>query len=72
MDKEKSTGKQKIGESLGKLELIVAWFDSQKEVDVEQGLQKVKEGSVLIKNLKQRLKTVENEFEIVRKELDSE
>jgi len=61
-----------LGESLKKLENIVAWFDNQEEVDVEQGLEKVKEGVELIKASKARLKEVENEFEVVKKELEKE
>ncbi len=61
-----------LGESLKKLEGIVAWFDNQEEVDVELGLEKVKEGVALIKSSKARLKDVENEFEVVKKELEKE
>lgn len=64
--------KQSLGESLKKLEGIVNWFDNQEEVDVEQGLEKVKEGVELIKASKARLKEVENEFEVVKKELEKE
>lgn len=61
-----------LGESLKKLESIVNWFDNQEEVDVEVGLEKVKEGVALIKSSKARLKEVENEFEVVKKELEKE
>lgn len=64
--------KQSLGESLKKLEAIVGWFDNQEEVDVELGLEKVKEGVELIKASKARLKEVENEFEVVKKELEKE
>ncbi|MBL8030969.1 MAG: exodeoxyribonuclease VII small subunit [Candidatus Doudnabacteria bacterium] len=63
---------QSINEQLGQLEAIVKWFESQKEVDVEKGLEKMKEGAVLIKALKSRLKEVENEFEEIKKDLDDE
>ena len=62
--------KPSLGESLKKLEEIVAWFDNQEEVDVEKGLDKVKEGVELIKSSKARLKEVENDFEVVKKELE--
>jgi exodeoxyribonuclease VII small subunit len=62
--------KTNLGESLKKLEAIVAWFDSREEVDVEKGLEKVREGVALIKESKARLKEVENEFEEVKKELE--
>jgi len=61
-----------LGESLKKLESIISWFDNQEEVDVEQGLEKVKEGAALIKSSKLQLKEVENEFEKVKKELEKE
>ncbi len=62
--------KTHLGESLKKLESIVEWFDAQEEVDVEKGLEKVREGVTLIKESKARLKEVENEFEEVKKELE--
>ena len=61
--------KNDITASLKKLEHIVSWFEEQDEVDVEEGLQRVKEGAVLIKDLKNRLKKVENEFEEIKKDL---
>lgn len=61
-----------IGESLDKLEKIVTWFDDQEQVQVEQGLEKVREGAVLVKELRSRLKEVENEFKEVKKDLEHE
>lgn len=61
---------QKISESLSKLEGIVDWFEKQEDVDVEEGLKKVKEGAGLIKSLKSRLKEVENEFNEIKKEIE--
>ncbi len=61
-----------LSESLKKLELITEWFEHQEEIDVEQALEKVKEGVALIKESKSRLKEVENEFEVVKKELSAE
>ncbi len=66
------TKQQSINEQLGQLDTIVKWFESQKEVDVEKGLEKMKEGAGLIKQLKSRLKEVENEFEEIKKGLDEE
>ena len=67
MEKEK---KKKINTALSRLEEIVAWFERQKNVDVEEGIRKVKEGAVIIKDLRTRLKKVENEFEEVKKSLE--
>ena len=65
-----TTKKESLGESLKKLESITAWFEEQDEIDVEKALEKVKEGVLLIKSSKERLREVENEFEVVKKELD--
>ena len=37
------TKKNTIGETLKKLESISAWFEDQKEADIEEGLKKVRE-----------------------------
>lgn len=61
-----------LSKSLKKLEEISQWFDNQTEVDVEKGLEKVKEGVSLIKASRERLKEVENEFEDVKKILEGD
>ncbi len=61
-----------LTQSLKKLEEIVEWFENQEEVDVEKGIEKVREGIALIKASRERLKKVENEFEEVRRELKEE
>lgn len=58
-----------LNKNLKKLEEISSWFDNIGEVDVEEGLEKVKEAIVLIKESKERLKKVENEFEELKKDL---
>lgn len=68
MSKEKEIP---LGESLKRLEAITDWFEAQEEIDVEKALEKVKEGVSLLKASKARLKEVENEFKIVKKELES-
>ena len=62
--------KNTLKESLKKLKEIVDWFDKQDEVDVEMGLEKVKDGVRLINESKKQLKELENEFEKVKEELD--
>jgi exonuclease VII small subunit len=59
-----------LTESLGKLEEIVKWFDEQEEVDVEEGLTKVKAAASLIKDSKTRLAEIENEFQVIEKEIN--
>ena len=58
-----------LTETIKKLRSITAWFESQNEIDVESGLEKVKEGAELIKVSRERLKELENEFEEVKKKL---
>jgi exonuclease VII small subunit len=62
--------KETLHDSLKKIQAIVAWFEEQTEVDVEKGLNKVKEGAKLIKASRTRLEELENEFEIVKKDLE--
>ena len=62
--------KSNLSESLKKLEEITEWFNSQEEVDVEKGLEKVREGVKLVKASRERLQEVENEFEDVKRELE--
>jgi len=64
--------KNNLKDSLKKLKEIVEWFDEQEEVDVEMGLEKVREGAGLIKESKQQLKELENEFKKVKEELEDE
>jgi len=64
------SNKVDLSDSLKKLAELVSWFENQKEVDVEQGLAKVKEGAELIKKSRERLKEIENEFEEVGKGLE--
>lgn len=64
--------KTSLKDSLKKLREIIGWFDAQKEVDVEVGLEKVKEGVSLIKESRAELKKLENEFEKVKQELGEE
>jgi len=64
--------KNKLKDSLKKIEEIISWFDKQDEIDVEAGLEKAKEGVSLIKSSKKRLKELENEFEKVKTGLEEE
>jgi exodeoxyribonuclease VII small subunit len=61
--------KNKLKDSLKRLETIIKWFDEQKEIDVEAALELVKEGAGLIKESRERLKKLENKFEEVKKGL---
>ncbi|MDD4830859.1 MAG: hypothetical protein WCX23_02270 [Candidatus Paceibacterota bacterium] len=72
MDTSKKDAKKSLNGNLKQLAEITAWFDGQKEVDVEEGLKKVKEAAALIKASRERLKAVENEFEEIKKEISFE
>ncbi len=58
-----------LNETLKKLAQIVSWFESQSELDVEKGLEYVKEGATLIKESRERLSEIENEFKEIKKEI---
>ena len=58
-----------LNETLKKLSQIVSWFESQSELDVEKGLEYVKEGAELIKVSRGRLSEIENEFKEIKKEI---
>lgn len=68
-NKETENKKENLSAKLKKLGTIVSWFEDQEEIDVEKGLELVKEGSVLIKDSKDRLKEIENEFKEIKKDL---
>jgi len=70
MEKKETKVNGNLSNNLKQLADITEWFDKQKEVDVEEGLKKVKEAVALIKSSKERLKEVENEFEEIKKDLD--
>ncbi|MFH1175650.1 MAG: exodeoxyribonuclease VII small subunit [bacterium] len=57
MKKEKT-----LGQILKELEEIVSWFDTQSDIDLEEGLKKVKAGNELVKISQEKLKEAENEF----------
>ncbi len=61
-----------LNKNLAALTEIADWFDEQKEIDVEEGLKKVKTAATLIKESKSRLAQIENEFEVIKKEINDE
>ena len=58
-----------LNDTLKKLSSIVSWFESQRDLDVEKGLEYVKEGAKLIKSSRERLEEIENEFREIQKEI---
>ncbi|MCX6719153.1 MAG: exodeoxyribonuclease VII small subunit [Candidatus Taylorbacteria bacterium] len=61
--------KVNLKDSLKKLNDIAVWFEEQEEVDVEAGLERLKEGAELVKVCKKRLSEIENEFEQIQREV---
>ncbi len=59
-----------LGQTLSELEKITQWFDSQKDIDIEEGMTHVKAGVELVKNAKKRLGKIENEFIDLKKSLE--
>jgi GTP1/Obg family GTP-binding protein len=64
--------KDTLNEKFKKLSQIAEWFESDNEVDVEKGLEKVKEAVSIIKESKKRLKEIENEFQEIKKEVSDD
>ena len=67
--KKSENDKENLSAKLKKLGTIVSWFENQEEIDVEKGLELVKEGATLIKQSKEQLKEIENQFSEIKKDL---
>ena len=63
--------KENLQGALSRLEQIIQEL-GQKDVDVEAGLEKFKEGVQLIKFARSKLQKAENEFQELKKELEEE
>ncbi len=64
--------KNNLSENLKKLANISNWFEERDDVDLEEGLKKVKDAAKIIKDSKKRLSEIENEFEEIKKEIEEE
>ena len=64
--------KSDLGVNLKKISKIVEWFETQEELDIEEGLKKAKEATALIKESRLLLKECENQFLEIKKELKYE
>ena len=56
--------------NLEKLTSIVNWFEEQEEIDVEEGLKKVKESVEILKEAKKQFSDIENQFEEIKREIE--
>lgn len=62
--------KHNLSEALNRLNKIVRWFESQEDIDIEKGMEKVREAMSLIKASKEKFQKIENEFEEIKKEFE--
>ena len=69
---KKDEGEVNLSQNLEQLARIAAWFEEQDEIDIEEGLKKVKEASGLIKESRGRLQDIENEFQEIKKTIEDE
>lgn len=60
------TTKSDFAASIAKLRGIVQWFEEQDEVDIEAGLEKMREGAALVTVCRERLSELENEFQEIK------
>ncbi len=56
---------------LDELESINMWFQGD-DIDLDEGLKKLQRAKVLLKQSKDRLKEVENEFITIKREIESD
>ena len=56
--------------NLEKLTSIAEWFEDQEEIDVEEGLKKVKESVEILKEAKKQFSDIENQFEEIKREIE--
>lgn len=68
----KKNNSSNLNQNLAQLALIAGWFESREDIDVEEGLKKIKEAAALIISSKERLKEVENEFKEIKRSIDAE
>ncbi len=67
---DKPQDERALGDLLAELEETVRWFEEQESADLEEGLVRVRRGAELVKELRTRLRQVENEFEEVTSQLE--
>jgi exodeoxyribonuclease VII small subunit len=69
MKKTEKTTKGDLKENMKELASIVSWFENQEDLDLEKALEQVKLGAELIKESKDKLKDIENQFKEIKKGL---
>ncbi len=58
-----------LKENLKKIAEIVSWFENETDLDLEKALEQIKLGAKLVKESKDKLKEIENEFKEIKKDL---
>jgi len=71
-EKISAEGEMSLKTYMEKISEITEWFEAQEEIDLEEALKKVRAAGELIKATKEKLKTAENEFAEIKKEMDGE
>jgi len=66
----KKADKESLQNNLYALAAIAEWFEFRNEIDVEEGLNKVKQAAEIIKSIKKRLREINNEFEEIKREIE--
>ncbi len=61
-----------LKQTLKRLKQIIADLEGGEAVDVEAGLEKVKEGAGLVKQARKRFDDLENEFADVKEDLEED
>lgn len=69
MKKTEKTTKGDLKENMKELASIVSWFENEEDLDLEKALEQVKLGAELIKESKDKLKDIENQFKEIKKGL---
>ena len=67
---QKEKDKKSLKALLEQISKIVAWFEAQEELDLEEALLKIKEAGELIKTSKAKLAEIDNEFKEIKKDLE--
>jgi exonuclease VII small subunit len=62
---------QNFSQNFRQLQQLVAWFEQQRDIDVEEGMLKAKLAAELIQRCSHRLSQLENEFTAIKQELDA-
>ena len=57
-----------FAKSYAELQKIVVWFESSEDMDLEEGIKKFEEGSVLVKDLQEYLQKVEHKIKELKKD----